>query len=149
MKDIDLSSGDIAFENGDIKMIEGLGAIRQRVLVRLRTRLTEWSYDTTQGLDYFGEIIGQNEFSAARSRILTTLASTPGVAAVTALTVEYDAASREVCFKGTFLVNPAELTDAERAELGLPSLRAPVPFGVAVDVDSGELNSILSMLGSI
>ena len=152
MMDFDLlTTGDLRIVNGDIVMIEGLDEVRQRVLFRMRTQLGEWDFDTTLGLDYFGEILKNDpDLALIQTRILTLVATTPGVLQVRDLDVSLDAPSRTMRVAYTFIVDPAFLTDAERANLGLEPLAGPsVSEAVVLDVDSGELNLLLEPAGPI
>lgn len=151
MMDLDiLNTNDIRLVNGDLVFIRGLDAVRQRVLIRLRTQRGEWAYDNTLGLDYLGEVFRKNpDLGLIRARVLALIATTPGVLQVKFISVTVDPATRTLRMSWAFLVDPAFLTDAERSALGLDALAAPVEDSALLDVDSGELNFLLDSIGSL
>ncbi len=151
MKDLDiLTTGDVRIVNGDFVFVEGLDAVRQRVLIRLRTQRGEWAFDNTLGLDYLGEIFRKDaDIDLIRSRVLALVASTPGVLQVRFVDVVADNAARTLSMTFVFLVDPDALTDSERADLGLEAVGAEVSDTAVLDVDSGELNFLLGPAGPI
>jgi hypothetical protein len=145
-----LNSGDLELVNGDLVFVRGLDAVRQRVLIRLRTQRGEWAYDTTSGLDYLGEVLRKDaDLALIRARILALVGSTPGVLQVRFIDVTVDNATRTLRASFVYLVSPDYLTDAERSALGLEAVASEVSDSLAVDLDSGELNLILGPAGPI
>lgn len=49
---IDQETGDLNIVNGDITLVDGAEAVRQRLSVKLRTFLGEWFDDPTFGVPY-------------------------------------------------------------------------------------------------
>lgn len=151
MKDLDiLTTGDVRIVNGDFVFVEGIDAVRQRVLIRLRTQLGEWAFDNTLGLDYLGEVFRKDaDVGLIRSRVLALVAGTPGVLQVRFVDVTADNAARTLSITFVFLVDPDVLTDSERAALGLEPTGPVVEDTAVLDVDSGELNFLLGPAGPI
>lgn len=51
--DLDMTSGDLALSaSGDLLFVEDVEAVLQRVAQRLGTRLGEWAFDLTVGVDW-------------------------------------------------------------------------------------------------
>lgn len=50
--DIKLENNELAWENGDLKLVDGLELIKQQILVALFTMLGDWLLDDTKGIDY-------------------------------------------------------------------------------------------------
>ncbi len=148
MTDFDiLTTGDLDLVNGDIRLIQGLDQVRQRIEVRLQTQRGEWDFDSLLGLDYLGEILIMNpDLGLVRSRVLELVASTPGVLQVS--NIETTLEDRVLTIRFVFLVDPDFLTDDERADLGLEENQAAVvDDSAALDLDSGELNFFLTPVG--
>ena len=83
--------GDLDIEDGDMELVTGNDAVRQHLLIRLRTFLGEWFLDTRVGIPYFDEILRKNPDSAlVRSIFRQAILTTPGIDDVPALTVSID-----------------------------------------------------------
>ncbi len=76
----DAQFGDIVIENGDLVLNDGLTAIRQNILQRLRTFFGEWFLDNTIGLPYFEQIWVKNpDQSKIDALFQNAILGTPGV----------------------------------------------------------------------
>lgn len=51
MKDLLLGNNSLIFENGDLKVVEGLELVKQQILVSLYTLLGDWLLDDRVGID--------------------------------------------------------------------------------------------------
>lgn len=102
--DLDLSTGNLVF-------IDGLEAIRQDINIRLRFFKGEWFLNTEVGIPYFQKILGQKpRLNVIRDIYRTAILGTPGILAITALTVDFDRSSRKVSisFRATTSEGPLE-----------------------------------------
>ena len=142
-----LTTGDLELDaEGNIALVDGFDEIRQRVQTRLSLQRGEWAYDTSLGLDFFGEIaIANPDFSLIRSRITTLVQTTPGVTQVVNVGLFDNKQTRCLEFEILFTVDPRFGNDAERLALGLDPVTLPV--NGSLDFDQGELNFILPALG--
>lgn len=84
MRDLALDplTDDLALVAGRLALTSGLGALRQKVLVRLRLCLGEWFLDTSVGLPWFSLLGQKNAIGFARTNLYAALATCPGVAEV-------------------------------------------------------------------
>lgn len=74
------ADGVLVISGSDLTLVEGEEEIVQSVRIRLRTFLGEWFLDTTEGLDYFGKIVGKRRNAAERRReIQRVILATQGV----------------------------------------------------------------------
>lgn len=132
--DLLLTDDDLTLVDGDLVLVSGAAAVRQRVLIRLRTQLGEWALDTRLGLDYLGEIFGpQPDVGLIRSRVLALVAGTPGVLQVRFVRVEQT--GRKLTIEFIFLTED-DPTEEQSA-------------GLEVDGSTGELNLLLGPIGGI
>lgn len=136
-----LTTGDLELDNGDLVFVRGLDAVRQRVSMRISIQLGEWAFDTEQGLDYLGEVFRKDaSIPLIRSRVLTLIASAPGVLQVRFLDVRLN--GRTLSVQYVFLVDPDFLTEDEQEAVEATGT-------VTADVDSGELNFLLEPVGQV
>ena len=90
--------GDLYLDGIDIPLVDGKDAVAQHVKIRLRAVKGEWFRNANDGVPYFDEILGQRTPDLGRirrifSRVITT---TPGVASLDRLEVDFDRASRRL-----------------------------------------------------
>ena len=57
---LDPITGDLAIENGDIRLTTGLESVRQLLDLRMSASVGEWEFDLDYGVDYFGKILGHS-----------------------------------------------------------------------------------------
>ena len=95
------SSGDLVVTDGDLQLVGGADSIRQDAEVRLRFVRGEWFLATVAGVPYFDEILVKSpNLARVRALLVAELLATPGVSAVTDLSLALDGAARRLT--GTF-----------------------------------------------
>lgn len=95
---IDIGPGgtkDLVLENGDLATVidvEGDPAeTTQRCYIALSTRLGEWLYDITLGLDYIGEIMVKNpDLRLINARLRKFLLSVEGVTGINRVVLDHN-----------------------------------------------------------
>lgn len=89
--------GDLALENDDLVLLDGVDAIVQDVAVRLRTFKGEWFLDQRIGIPYLQQILGQKpRLMAIKAIYRAAILTTPGVTGVDDLQVTYDGKTRSI-----------------------------------------------------
>lgn len=138
MFDIDLLEGDIVFSGGDILRATGADEVRQRVLLRLRRTLGEWAYNTSLGVDWFGQVLGvpNPDLAVIRSLLLREIAATEGVVRVRALELTLTP-DRVLSFSWAAVVDAGDGVVDEFDD------------NAAVTFDDGEMQFLLEPLGLI
>lgn len=68
---MNLSSGDLSIEGGQVRMVDGAERIAQQILISLRFWLGEWFLDTSQGVPYLEYILVKNPNERHIQQILT------------------------------------------------------------------------------
>ena len=92
---LDPLTGDIAFEDGDLVLIEGVDAVAQTLKQRLSFGLGEWFLSINEGVPYFQTILLKNPNIAAIEGIFrNTILSTPGVLELLSLDFDFDSRNR-------------------------------------------------------
>ena len=92
---LDPLTGDIAFEDGDLVLIEGVDAVAQTLKQRLSFGLGEWFLSINKGVPYFQTILVKNPNIAAIEGIFrNTILSTPGVLELLSLDFDFDSRNR-------------------------------------------------------
>lgn len=92
---LDPLTGDIAFEDGDLVLIEGVDAVAQTLKQRLSFGLGEWFLSINEGVPYFQTILVKNPNIAAIEGIFrNTILSTPGVLELLSLDFDFDSRNR-------------------------------------------------------
>jgi hypothetical protein len=91
---LDLRTGELVFERGDLVFVSGADAIAQSAHIRLRFLRGEWFLDETAGADWRAVLGRKYNPDRARGIARKALLETPGVAAVTRLDLDFDPASR-------------------------------------------------------
>jgi len=91
-------AGDLDLTEGRLSLVDGLEAVRQRCLLRLRTYRGEWFMDQRVGMPWVPEVLGSKPVATAAvaQRIRQALLSTPGVTQVLAVTPTFDSRTREL-----------------------------------------------------
>jgi len=91
------ASGDLAIENGDFVLIDGVDAIAQDCRVRLKFFLGEWFLDQRLGVPWFQKILGQKPRLNAVSQILQkAILTTPGIQTITDFVLDFEASTRKL-----------------------------------------------------
>ncbi len=91
------ADGDLAEVQGDLATARGMVALAQSLRMRLRFFQGEWFLDASVGLPYFQSILVKNPNApAVRAAFRERILGTPGVDALTSLTLNYRAADRSL-----------------------------------------------------
>lgn len=101
--------GDLLIENGDLQLIDGIGAITQATVQRMRTLQGEVFLDLQLGVPYFQSLLGQRDGLIAFEQALQgAILGTPGVTALTYWKTDLNAAERrlDVTFRATTQLGP-------------------------------------------
>ncbi len=96
------TTGDLALESGDLVLVggstdaENADAIAQHVRIRVRTFLGEWFLDESDGVPYHQRILGKKGVrpGVVQSELRKRIEGTPGVRAVTEISVTIDRKTR-------------------------------------------------------
>ena len=89
-------TNDLSISKGKIVLTNGNAEIVQRVKMRLQWLVGEWFLDTTKGLPWFQEILGNKNTNNAVMLIRDQITSTSGVDSVSTINVIFDAQKREL-----------------------------------------------------
>lgn len=115
MKDrkLDLVTNDIAVENYDGVIIDGLEQIAQNVAIRLRMFQGEWFRDTRLGLPYYSDSFTKADQTTVDTYIKTVIKDTPGINEIISFESNYDSANRSysVSFKANTIYGVATLNN--------------------------------------
>ena len=112
MIDFQVTNGDIQLANKDIAFVSGDDATVQRIKQKFRLWRGEWFLDTSAGVPWLRDVLGQRPREQVVSGILRTVVSEdPGVDELLALTAEFDGQSREFTVRWR-----ARLTNGTEAE---------------------------------
>lgn len=110
MMDLSLKDQDLAIINGDFRMCQDdKSALAQAISIRLKTLSGEWFIDSSIGIPYFSEILGQKRSALfIRQTILPHIEAISGVKEVTNFQVE-EKADRKVSITFTAVLNDGSL----------------------------------------
>lgn len=94
---LDVGLWDLTLDaGGNIAMAQAPYALAQDVASACRTVLGEVYYDTTQGVDYFGQIFGKTPPASVFEQMFVAAALTvPGVVTATCVIESYSAETRQ------------------------------------------------------
>ena len=93
-------SGDLAIEDNDVVLIEGVAEVAQGVRQRLRTFLGEWFLDATIGLPYFQSILTKGvKLERIAPHFKRAIIRSPGVTELIAFDQELDRGTRRLSVK--------------------------------------------------
>lgn len=111
---INLDTGELVIENGDLAFVSGVEAVKQSLMIRLRFFLGEWFLDNTAGVDWFS-VLGK-KFTPEQPRALArkALLETPGVDAVTSLDVAFDGRTRALSVRWSVSTDYGQLDGTTR-----------------------------------
>lgn len=94
-------TGDIEIP---LRILKGVDAIRQRIMVRLRFFKAEWFLDKRQGMPYYQVVFVKNpDLSLIQSVFRRAILTTPGVLTIAKMRVSHSKADR------TFIIDPLEI----------------------------------------
>lgn len=82
-------NGDWTFGKGKNNYLSGKDALAQLITTRLRSFLGDCFFDTTAGIDWFN-ILGAKDELAVDIAVSTVIKNTPGVTALTRLSIVLD-----------------------------------------------------------
>jgi hypothetical protein len=93
---IDPATGDLLLdEAGDAVIVTGRAAIAQHIRVRFQHFLGEWHLDRREGVPWFEQILVANpDLTIINELFRRTVRSTPGIASVRSLSLDFDRATR-------------------------------------------------------
>lgn len=91
------TNDDIDLSTGDIVLLEGVEAIEQHLLIRLRFFLGEWMLNRTLGIPYFEEILKKApDPNLVKSIFRETILATPGVLRINSFSATLEAETRKL-----------------------------------------------------
>ena len=81
----------------DVAFSTGIEAVEQGLRLRLNLFVGDWFLNEAEGVDYYGEILGQ-KFNEVRVRgaVRPVILAAPGVSELLSLSAQYDGTTREV-----------------------------------------------------
>jgi hypothetical protein len=101
----DMSNGledDLALENFDLVLIDGVEQIRQKLKIRLQFFMGEWYLDTTLGTRYYQDVLIKNpQLSKLQALFKAVIMETIGVTQLTAFTLSVNNAARTMVLSFT------------------------------------------------
>jgi hypothetical protein len=102
--DLKLTGGDLAIENDDLVLLDGVDAVAQHVTTSLKTFQGEWFLDTRIGFPYFDRVLGQKpRLNELEQLYREAILAVPGMLTIEDLNIDFDGATRllSVSFRGT------------------------------------------------
>ncbi|WP_313893849.1 hypothetical protein [Psychrobacillus sp.] len=99
MKTIELTDdGDLLFENGDFKLIEGVQEVKQVLTISLSTNLKEWFLNLDLGLDFM-KILEKPTDEEIRSEIIRVIGQEERVDIINDVEIVQDRKLRKLSVK--------------------------------------------------
>lgn len=99
---LDTTSGDLAIENDDLVIINGVDDIAQHSKIRLRFFRGEWFLDLRVGIPYYEEILIKNpDLVAVRAIFREAILETPGVVDLLDFALTVNSATRTLNLRYT------------------------------------------------
>jgi len=96
MIDFQVANGDIQLSNKDLSFVSGDDATIQRIKQKFRLWRGEWFLDTSAGVPWLRDVLGQRPREQIVSGIMRSVVSEdPGVDELLELTVDFDGNTRE------------------------------------------------------
>lgn len=91
------SSHDLAIENNNLVIVDGVEAIAQDCETRLNHFLGEWFLDRRLGIPYYEKILGQKpRLGVVKSILRKAILSTPGLISIANFILDYDGITRNL-----------------------------------------------------
>jgi hypothetical protein len=102
MTDLKLDANeDLAIEENDLVLIDGLDAIAQDMQTRLQIFQGEWFLDTRIGVPWFQKILGtKGRLLLVKSVIRKSILTTPGVINILDLNFDFEGSTRLLSISG-------------------------------------------------
>lgn len=101
---------DIAFEDGKLKVVDGIDEIANRIIVGLNTYIGENYRDRTFGVDYFNNIYGLEVVDTiVQDEMKAAIINTRGVTALTAFNLTRPPGSRTAQLNAQIQTTEGEL----------------------------------------
>lgn len=92
---LDIETGDLVLDSGDLKLTSGSDAIRQHLSQRLKAFAGEWFLDLDSGLPYYKDILVKNPNALLVSGLLQEeIIKTPGVLELTSFELQFEKSTR-------------------------------------------------------
>lgn len=112
---LDPATNDLVFdEAGDLVLCDGVDLAAQSIRLVLLTHVGEWWADTTQGIDWAGEVFVKDpRLDIIRALIADQIESVPGVVAVGEIGIDIDAVTRAATITINATAENGELIQGE------------------------------------
>lgn len=92
---MNVSTGDLVIQNGDLVLIDHAERVAQQILITLREWLGEWFLDTRDGVPYLEYILVKNpNENHIRQILMEKISGVEGVSTVTSMTLAMNNFSR-------------------------------------------------------
>lgn len=112
------TAGDLELSNNELKLTEGVDAIRQHLVEKFRLYLGEYFLDTSVGVPWFQEIlIKAPSFTVVQERLKAVILSTPGVLGLTRFAFDFNAVTREAALDFQALVTDGFIDFSQIVEI--------------------------------
>ena len=100
MIDLEVLNGDIVIRNGDVAMVSGAQATRQRIEQKFKLWRGEWFLDVNAGFPWLQDILGRRPSpQVVRSLVFDLVQSDPGIRTVENLELEQDSPQRRLTIR--------------------------------------------------
>lgn len=93
MKDLGLFEQDLAFENGDFKLVEDEKVVAQRIELDMGSNVGDWFLNLFLGMDH-EQILGKSTEAQARAEVFRVLGQEPEVATINSIEIISDTVNR-------------------------------------------------------
>lgn len=105
MADLKLDeTGDLAFEDGQLVVIDGPEATAQRLRLKLSTWLGEWYLDERVGVPFVRDWLVKNpNLRLITSQVQELVLADPGVRAINRMALDFNRADRRLVITAEFL----------------------------------------------
>jgi len=114
----------------DFTLVDGIESVSQRVLQRVQFWLADWFLDTSGGVPYNRDVLGNDlDLALSERAISDQIRAVPDVIAVEDAKVEYDSQTRALTYSSRV-----------RTEFGVLALRGPAAYPVAPPDDLQRSN---------
>lgn len=131
---MDLALGtdwDLALSaSGDVQTVDGIEAIRQHLICRLRFFLGEWFLDERDGVPYWERVLVHNPDEATIGEALRrTILGTPGVSALASFSLTIDRQARSLALVFEAVTTEGVVTSADLADYSYGAFAGAFAFG--------------------